>query len=815
MSFAEKYIRLLEFDRVMQRAAEFSKSEEAYADMMKQVPLQDDAQLEVLKSAVLSIKNRIDAQALEPRGDLPSVGEILTRLDIAGMVLELEEIYALARFITEGNALVKWLSPDEFLNQTLLVLLPDCHVIAQKIFSVLDKTGQLRDLPVFVTIKKAIALLERESRAITASYAEHDPAVLQSALPSIRDGRTVIAVKARFRSRIRGIVHEISATGQTLFLEPEEIVEKNNEITILQQKLAIEIRRVLRELTEFIAEQKQTLVLFHSKIIYIESLRARAHYACRTKGVFAQTTRRLQEEHGADGDGTAGGAFLKLIQVKHPLLGEAAVPLDIEIKKDRYALIISGPNTGGKTLALKTIGLCALMNQSGLAIPAVEGSALPVFDGVYADIGDEQSIGSALSTFSAHIKNIAEILNLASSRSLVLLDELGSGTEASEGSSLAMAIADEFIEKRTMLCITSHLSPFKQYGWTRRFAENAAMDFDADSLRPNYRLIMGSSGESRALDIAGRHGLPVNIIDNARRYMSEGAGDTSKLIHELQEKYRLVEQEKEDLKQKQLSLLEQQKKHDARELSLRQREAAIKSCELRDLHSLLSEWRKKLENLVREIREGELNREKTVRVKEVLHELSETIKGEDAKALTEGEETALFERNLHMAGDEHGSGLAASDGQSHGSKKPLTKGMSVFAGKDKRRGIVKRAGKKGCWIVEIGSVCVPFAEDELLPLNERPVFKASVSALECSMPAAAFELDLRGLRLEEALEVLSHQLDAAMVSNLKSFALIHGKGDGILSRGAHEFLKNHPAVADYYFSRPEEGGAGKTEVALK
>ncbi|MDR3302111.1 MAG: Smr/MutS family protein [Spirochaetaceae bacterium] len=796
----EKYLHLLEFDTILKRVIVFSKSEEAAAELLTDKPLQNEDAVTQLKKQVAAIAHHLSSKEIEPQGILPPIAAHIHRLNVTGSVLDIEEIYMIGIFVEEGLRIINWLSSaDYFINkdQTLLRATPDCSAISKEIFAVLDKDGNLRDLPVFSRIKRAIAGLEGELKNIASSYLDNEATrlMLQSELPSIRDGRTVIALKAQFRGRVRGIVREVSATGQTLFVEPEEIIEKNNELTILNQQLAIEIRRVLRDLSGCIARYKDMLSEFHKQIIYIETLRTRAHYSNNSKGVFA-----------------LDGRSIKLLKAKHPLLGSAAVPINIEVKDHIRMVILSGPNTGGKTVALKTVGLFVLMNQAGLAIPAEEGSVLPIFDCVHADIGDEQSIDAALSTFSAHIQNIAGIFREAGEHSLVLLDELGAGTEAGEGAAIAMALADAFIEKRCMLLVTTHHGVLKNYGWTHQCVENASMAFDSHTLLPSYRLVMGVPGESRAIDIAEHHGLNMNIIYRAREYMEEGAGDVSKLIEGLKEKYIAVEQEKEKIETEAKSLLEQIRKNDLRELRVRQKEAEIKSGAIANLRGLLSESRKKLENLVREVKEGELTREKTLAVKIFLSDFAATVQTEDEKLQEELASTQKYENEIQVGNDKRTGKSSAVQTIT------IKKGAQVLVGNDRRRGTVKRAGKKGHWIVEVGSVSLTFSENEIVPIIEKKTMPKSARSIvdyTTSQPAAVFELNLRGMRLEDALDALVHQLDAAVLSGLKKFAVIHGKGDGILSRGVHDFLKDCAVVADYYFSRPELGGVGRTEVVLK
>jgi DNA mismatch repair protein MutS2 len=805
----ERTLKLLEYAEIRDRLARRALSEEAAERIREELPLSDGGAVEKLKASVSAVL-RLMKEGNEKRESLPSVGPVLPKLAVEGAGLEIDEAYALGLFVERGTALAAWLRapvvPADLPLGEILLGLPDCSSLALEIFRIIDRDGKLRDLPEFRAIKRRILALRGELEAAVARYTGGEEArrVLQSPLPSQRDGRLVLAVRANFRGRVPGIVHEVSATGQTIFVEPEEVVERNNGILLEERALEAEIRRVLRDLTKAIAARREELGLFHRGVVELEILRARARYSLETGGIFAL---------GAE---AAGHPAIALPGARHPLLGAAAVPIDLVLAPPLRTVIITGPNTGGKTAALKTLGLLALMNQSGLALPAAEGASLPVFDGVYADIGDEQSLSQSLSTFSGHMVNIAAIAGQAGERSLVLLDELGSGTDPEEGSAIAMAILDHLIEKRCFLFVTTHHGILKNYGYTREGVENASMEFDGRTLSPTFRVIMGLPGESRALDIAGRNGLPPEIVERARSYLSEERADVSALIRGLRDKHRELDSGRESIRAGEGRLREEQRKADLRELRLRQKEAELKRQTLGQLGAFLSESRKALENLVRELREGEISREKTLRVKEFLAGLEEAAaKGEKELEDEKGRLALDRERLAQWVLDgEVGSGEAPA-----GHPAPaLGEGVEVLAGENKRRGRVLRRDrkKKGNWIVEIGSLKLSVDGKDLVPLSSPvPPRPYAVSLDLAESPGVKLELSLRGMRLEEALEALRRQIDGAVLAGLHEFAVIHGKGEGVLMKGVHEYLRNEKAVADYYFSRPELGGAGRTEIILK
>ncbi|MDR0623209.1 MAG: endonuclease MutS2, partial [Treponema sp.] len=757
----DKSLRLLEYGKIMKAAAERALSEEAAAALLAETPSFDPPEVETLKIRVSAALDRINSGEKEPQETLPPVGPVLPKLEVEGACLDLEEAYALGLFVNRGEALKIWLfnngegegkSPangNPFLDPQGLRNPPDCSLVSREVFRVLDKDGKLRDLPEFRAIKKRIQALTAELDAAVSRYTGNEECrrMLQSLLPTQRDGRMVLAVKANFRGRLRGIVHEVSATGQTIFVEPEEVVERNNDILIENRRLEAEVRRVLREMTGRIAEHREALGEFHREIIALECIRAKARYCRDTKGAFAQNNGEPEK-----GGNNSGPLILK--QARHPLLGAAAVPIDVEMDGRTRTVIITGPNTGGKTVALKTVGLFALMNQTGLALPGAEGTALPVFDGVYADIGDEQSISQSLSTFSAHMTNIAGIAGAATEKSLVLLDELGSGTDPEEGSAIAMAILDYLIEKKARLITTTHHGILKNYGYTREGVENASVEFDGRTLSPTYRILMGIPGESRAVDIAARNGLPPALIAKARSYLDEERADVSALIRGLKEKHRELEAAAEKGRAEEIKLREERRRSDLRELRLRQKEIEIKSGAAGNLRLLLTESRKKLENLVRELREGELNREKTAGVKEFLNDLARTVEAEN-QALEE--ETRLLAGERRRMEEAYAEGLdagkPAGPGPSPQNAPPLAPGMDVLAGEQRRPGRIIRLDRKASgdggggkiWLVETGSLKMSFPEEALVPLapsKEKP--KPRISADYEAAPAAQFEISLRG-----------------------------------------------------------------------
>ena len=778
----KKTLKLLEFDKIQKELTSYSCSEEAAQILLKEEPLYDTEAVIKLKDSVKKLISCMNSSRNIPSKHLPSIGFLFTPLSVQGAILKPDEAYAIGLFIEYGEDLKKWLITGT--EGSLGGEIPNCSGLASDIFRIIDRDGKLKDLPQLKVIKKRIKELNAAINSAITRYTtgEETRLFLQSTVPTQRDGRTVLAVKANFRGRIRGIVHEVSSSGQTIFIEPEIVVEKNNEILIETRNLNAEIKKIMLELTKNISRHIDELKKFHLTVLFNEILMTKARYSVKTKGFMVL-------------ESSAGFA---LVQAKHPLLANP-VPIDLGMDENIKALIITGPNTGGKTVAIKTTGLLAMMNQTGIALPVLEGSSLAIFDCIFADIGDEQSLGQSLSTFSSHIKNISAICSHCTSRSLVLLDELGSGTDPQEGGAIAMAILDYLIQKNSIVLATTHHGILKNYGYSRKNAENISVEFNPHTLSPTYRILKGVPGESCALEIAEQTGIKKNIIATARNYLDKGYADLSALISGLKEKHREIDILGEKAKAEERRLADERRKTELKELRLRQKEMEIKAGFTGRLRLLLDESRKTLENLVREVREGELTREKTLKVKEFLNDLALTV-NEENKALTE-EEKAL-------------TGVVILPAEKQASFSP---GMEVYAGTDRRRGTLIRQNKKNnSWIVEIGSVKVSFEENELVLAPDRPPSKPNIAAIDIAETSTArAELKLLGFRQEEALEALRRQTEAAMLCGLKSFSVVHGKGDGILQKVVHDWLKNEPAVEEYYFSRPELGGFGRTEVILR
>jgi len=804
MTMNERSLALLEFSRVRESVSGYCLSPEGRDELLDSLPSADPAQVEEMKAKVSAIVALFQEGSEALALSFPDIDRASRVVSKEGASLDQEDLFALGLWADAYYDLSAFMKRIEARGTALgMGQAPDLGPAAKIAFRVLNKDGTMRDLPELREARSRIARLNRDIAAITDSYYRDGElrSMLQSDEPTQRDGRTVLPVRVNFKSRVRGIVHEVSATGQTVFIEPEELVQKNNELVQEEARYRQEIAKVLREATQRLREHSDALSRARRLVAGLDGLYARARHA-RVGGLYMAR-------------GLAEGFTLR--KARHPLLGPKAVPIDVELPEGTRTLVITGPNTGGKTVTLKTIGLLALMNQFGLALPAAPETGFSVFDAVYADIGDEQSIDQSLSTFSGHMRVIGGIAESATSRSLVLLDELGSGTDPEEGCAVAMSLLDWFIERGCLTVLTTHHGILKNYGYSKEGCLNASMDFDKDSLSPTYRILMGVPGESRALEVASKNGLSPAIVEGARKYLAEERADVSELIRGLTEKHRALEDMESDRRKRLREAKEEQRKADLGKLRVRQKEIELREKGLSDLRRFLAEGGKTLENLVKEIREGELTAEKTKAVKEFLATLASEVEGEEARL-----EDLRREETEEALRPEAEAGFDAPGGAARPALS-IEEGASVLIGSARKRGVAVRRAKKGYWVVETESIRMTLPESELAALGSSPDRASAKTQFQVELAprgeggrtTASFELDLRGFRLAEAIEAVERQVDAASLQGLSLFQVIHGTGEGILGKGIHDYLRKHPAVADFHFARPEEGGYGKTIVRLK
>lgn len=774
---------LLEFDKILNLLLEHCISEEGRRQLKLQQLFYKKDSLSLFHNLISQLRTLLESDEVFPAVNFPEIEFLLSVFIKEGTSLDGIDLFHISQFIDSSLKVKSYITNTKItdLNSICEVAgkIPQLDFLVTEIVSVINSTGQIRDdHPELKNLRKGLGELNNKISVLSSSYITENRNLYQTDVPTQKGGRIVLPLKSNFKGRVKGIIHDISARGNILYVEPFDILDLNNKIAVQEHEISIIANRIFRELTEKVRIEIENLKILITSFSFIDTLIARAKFSIQYN-CFRPEISNLK---------------IDLKKARHILLGNEAVPITITMEEGLHALIITGPNAGGKTVSIKTVGLLAMMNQFGIQIPAEEGSSLPVFDGIFADIGDDQSIEESLSTFSGHMKNIASILEESSSKSLVLLDELGSGTDPGEGAAIAMAVLDSLISKGAIVLTTSHHGLLKNYGYTREGVMNASMEFDEGTHSSTYRVVLGMPGDSHAVEIARYSGIPEKVIDKVQIYLKDKQTEVGRMISELEKKHQSAGKREDAITQREKILKNQIRENDLKFLSFRQAENELKKKKNAESSRFLREARKTLENLVRELKEGEINQHKTKKVKNFLSDIDKQIDLEK-KSLEE----FILNSPDNLKGEE------------------LEPGMNVLIGEYRRPGVVVRKGKKRDWIINTGALKMSVNINEIYPGAEpvqEKMYGVDTSTVKASNPAR-FNLDLRGFRLEAALIIIEKQIDNALMSGLDTFNIIHGKGEGVLSTGVQKYLRTENSVKEFYFAHPEDGGFGKTIVILK
>jgi DNA mismatch repair protein MutS2 len=598
---------------------------------------------------------------------------------------------------------------------------------------------------------------------------------IQEPLITERDGRYVIPLKVELRKEIKGIVHDISNTGATAFIEPMNTVDLGNDLRELVIEEQHEVERILVSLTSSVGREEEAISRDLKIVAEIDFALAKAKFAERYRAVEPVISQDQK--------------IVKLINARHPLLKGKPVPLNLEFGKEFRGLVITGPNTGGKTVALKTIGLLSLMAQAGLPIPAAHESCVPVFDNIFADVGDEQSIEQTLSTFSWHIGNIVRILKKSSENSLVLLDELGTATDPSEGAALAQSILLHFLQCGVMVVATTHFSELKAFAHSTPGLQNASLDFDPVTFAPTYHMTVGIPGGSNALAVAAQLGLPLEIIASAKERLGKGSLETETLLADLMAEKQKLEIIKQDI----------QKDKD---------EAEASRLEMESERQKLKEQE---QNLVREARER-LVREGDV-LQSLIRDATYNLKKEKSKEKLEQAQKALTAVREHLRGESWQPSLATPEERESAG---FTLGDRVWLKAMNLQGTVSSAvDSSGQIEIQIGNAKLKIRPENLEKAEEpkpQPGYARIKTTIE--RKPVSLELDLRGKRADEVESELDAYLNDASMANLSRVRVIHGIGSGVVRQIVRQFLASHPLVNSFRSGKREEGGDGATIVEL-
>ncbi len=788
----EKSIRTLELPAVLEKLAAKAVSQAAKDRCLKLTPSTDVEEVLRLLDETDAAKERLGLHGSPSFSGVKDVSAALTRADHGGMLntrelLDIAGVLTASRRVSDYDAqrqgeetvldrLFASLHTNKYLEEQIRSAILDEETIAD------TASSELAD------IRRKMRLAASKGRQIlqriisSPSYAK----VLQEALITQRDGRFVVPVKAECKGSMPGLVHDVSSSGATLFVEPMGVVQANNELKELEAREQKEIDRILRQLSAACAAQMENILWDYDILVHLDVIFARAQLSYQLNASRPEVRRR-------------GGVTLR--RARHPLLDQArAVPITVEMGQQFDTLVITGPNTGGKTVTLKTIGLLCLMAQCGLHIPADSGSAVRVFHRVLADVGDEQSIEQSLSTFSAHMSNIVQILREVDDQSLLLFDELGAGTDPIEGAALAIAIIESARSQGALIAATTHYAELKTFAMTTAGVENASCEFDVQTLRPTYRLLIGIPGKSNAFAISRRLGLDESVIQAAQQQMDSDSVRFEDVLTQLEEKRQRLEKA-----QAEADRLWRQREEDARKARTfrEQMEKAKENARTKgeaEAKRIVRQAQAQADEIFAQLDQLRRQQQKQINFQEL----------NDAKAAVRHSLNQAQEA-LHLRSEPQEPAYAPS--------RPIEVGDLVELPGVKMAASVLAVNNDGTLLLQAGKMKMTVkAQQVRLPEGQpkkKPAAPVGGSPKLNLQSRAASELDIRGYETLEAESVVENYIDSAVMAKLGTVTIIHGKGTGALRKAVHEMLKRNKAVKSFRLGRYGEGEAGVTVVELK
>lgn len=773
--------RVLEFDRVLERLAAHCETEPGRALALSTEP-SDRAEsvwheLERTGQAYDLLGDSTPPSLIAVRDLRPALirankGGALGGVELAQIADLLAALRNLRQFV-QGR---KELQPLLWTHGEALPVIPK---LESALGDAIDGAGEVRDSasPTLATLRQRKRGLHNRLLERIQQYTSRHRELLSDAVYTVRDGRYVVPVKAEHKSKIRGIVHDSSASGQTVYIEPEDVLQMGNQLREAEVGERDEVAKVLARLTLFVGSHADEITVGIDEAAQLDLLLARAKLAYETKGTRPTPAPGVK----AAAIGVEGG--------RHPILewqGVPVVPLDLEVGIAAKGLLITGPNTGGKTVAIKAVGLFALMAQSGLFVPARICRFAP-FTQVWADIGDEQSLQQSLSTFSGHIKNIAAAVKGLKSGALVLLDEVGAGTDPAEGASLAKAILRHLVAADAVVVASTHYGELKAFAYETDGFANAAMEFDSKSLKPTYRLIMGAPGASHALKIAERYGLPSTIVKEAVAGIEQGAAEIGAMFEKLEQAQRQARIAQGEADRRLDELRRAEKRADQKLKEADEIRKTVHAKASAEIDEALRQIRLEAAQLFDELKKS-VDERKLADVRSKLKALQ-----------TEGEERSARFRTAPARGE----------------APAIAKGMAVKADGYTQIGTVLDEPQGGVVLVQMGPLKLRMATSALTPHAAPPVRSRSTSIGLQKAQTATTEIHLRAKRAEDAEEELARFLDDAVLAGLHQVRIVHGKGEGILRKLVHDFLRRYKDVASYRDGEPAEGGQGVTIAVFR
>ncbi|WP_034538420.1 endonuclease MutS2 [Carnobacterium inhibens] len=785
----KKILQTLEFSKIIQAIANFAASDLGKEQVLTLSPSIDKNEIELWQDETEDGTRILKLRGHMPIPKLQNVRPHLKRLDIGASLngLEIAQIGKILRTTSEMNRFFENLKETGIEMNRLYELAENfvtTPTLNQVIRETVDEDGRVMDdaSPALNGIRIGIKRGENTVREKLDGIVRGKSAqYLSDAIITIRNDRYVIPVKQEYRSHFGGVVHDQSSTGQTLFVEPQSVVELNNRLRQLQIEERREIDRILAEISNEIAPFSKDILNNMFLLGKLDFIGAKASYA---KSISAN--RPVIHEQNE----------VRLLSARHPLLDQVnVVANDILIGGENQAVIITGPNTGGKTIILKTLGLLQLMGQAGLQLPVAQDSQIGLFTEIFADIGDEQSIEQSLSTFSSHMTNIVSILERVDEKSLIIFDELGAGTDPQEGAALAIAILDKIGAIGSYVMVTSHYPELKAYGYNRPQTINASMEFDVDTLSPTYRLLIGVPGRSNAFEISKRLGLDNDIIDSARQLIDGESQNLNEMIADLENRRKMAETEYLEVRH---YVDEAEQLHADLQTAVQQFYA--------EREELMRKAREKANNLVEETEENADQIIKELRKKQIQGQY-EGVK-----------EHEFIDAKTQLSGLKQEEALAKNKVLKKAKAKQVMKpGDDVIVQSFGQKGILMEKVDKNHWVVQMGMLKMKLKESDLtLTAPEKePSRKMIASVRSESNNHVSPQLDLRGERYENALAELDRYLDAALLANYPQVTIVHGKGTGAIRQGVTDALKKHRSIKSFRYAPPNQGGNGATIVEFK
>lgn len=773
----ERTLRALEFNEILIRLKEYAISDKT----KKQINIDMFQTLEAdVKKTLSEVDDALTMLRYRPveMSGIQDITSYVKRAKI-GSVLSVNELIAIKQMLNRKDMLIgvfNELYDKEIELETLSHYeraLPSERSLYNKIVETVDETGVLDHASsTLLSIRKKISREESGIRTRLNDIMRKHSKKLSDSLVTMRNNRYVLPVKADSQSEVKGIIHDVSTSGLTVYIEPMAIVEISNRIQHLREDEKNEVNKILAELTGLVAENEYDLLQIDEVLHILDLVFAKAKYGMSYKGTIPAI--------GTD-------ESIHLVNAFHPLIDiEQVVKNDVYVDRDTTGVIITGPNTGGKTVTIKTIGLSVIMAQCGIPIPALDGSRLRLFESIYADIGDEQSIEQSLSTFSSHLTNIADILNRADEKSLIILDELGAGTDPEEGAALAISILEYLLDRDVTVIATTHYPELKSFSYGRTNTINASMEFDVGTLSPTYRLLMGIPGKSNAFEISEKLGLDKNVIERARALSGRDNYEINEMIGALERHTTHARDNELETKR----LLENA-------ASLKQELEGYKNKFEREKQSMIEAAEEKANEIIKKSER---------KAQDIIDDL-ELMKTLGADSI---EQHKLIEAKKSLSDSYYHKAIKKDV------KNEVEEKLEVGDEVD-----VLTYGQKGVVIdiedddisVQMGIIKMKVKKDELKKRKQEK--KKAPAVKRVSRMNVSNSLDLRGERYEDAMIKLERYLDQVVLSNLSEVEIIHGKGTGALQKGVQQHLKQHSKVATFRGGLPSEGGFGVTIVTMK